>query len=354
MVEKYRQVLCSAPTHVAVDNFAARLDKRTRAMTKALNQGREQNDPNRYRHRLVIRAYRLNAEVGAFTALLKDPTLGDEAAPKGWGHASRWKLHLSLAFWFLAILGSPAVRELHPDDSEGLWDLRHQTDRFPQLRRLRDVATGVTTWEQYEQEGPVPNKTIEANMMALLPFANMLCMTPAASENVKQYRAWKTQRACGIAVDEAANMNRADLYCVWGNTLLPCFLFGDPKQLPPTVLSPNDKDDDGNHLNRFAKIGAISALLFLQAAGFPVYRLTTQLRMGKGLFDMVSGIMKGRVQSTQGHATSFDGRLVPGPRERHRHCRHGHCAETWAWLYLPCATPQRHANAAPMWARGGR
>ncbi|KAL6861020.1 hypothetical protein J3F83DRAFT_767824 [Trichoderma novae-zelandiae] len=192
MVEKVGRVLCSAPTYVAVANFAARLDQRTRAMAEACNQGKEQNDPKRYRHRLVIRAYKPAAEVGAFNALLKNPTLGDEAAPKGWGHASQWKLHLSLAFWLLVILGSPAVRELHPDDCQVLWDLRREVDKWPEMRRLRDVATGVTTWEQYEQEGSVANKRIEVSMLRLLPIANMLCITPAASENVKEYRAWKT------------------------------------------------------------------------------------------------------------------------------------------------------------------
>ncbi|EHK15923.1 uncharacterized protein TRIVIDRAFT_1445, partial [Trichoderma virens Gv29-8] len=269
---KFRRVLCSAPTHVAVDNFAARLDKRTRAMAEACNRGKEQNDPSRYRHRVVIRAYKPNAEVGAFNALLKDPTLGDEAAPKAWGYSSRWTLHLSLAFWLLAILGSPAVRELHPDDDECLWDLRRKIDQVLPLKRLRDVATGVTTWEQYEQEGLVSDKSIQYYMFRLLQYAHMLCTTPAATENVSEYRDWKNQTARGVAVDEAANMNRADLYCVWGNTLSPCFLFGDPKQLPPTVMTTNEKDSAGNFLNRFAKSGSISALLFFQAIGIPVYR----------------------------------------------------------------------------------
>ncbi|KAL7809835.1 P-loop containing nucleoside triphosphate hydrolase protein [Trichoderma aethiopicum] len=285
MVERYGRVLCSAPVDAHLDKFAAYLDTRTRAMTEACNRSREQSGPNRYRHRLVIRAYHLDDEVDAFNALLRDPTLGNRAAPEEWGHTSQWKLHLSLAFWFLAVLGSPAVRELHPDDSRDLWDLRHQIDSTePELERLRDVATGVTTWERYEQEGLVPNKTIELYLLRLLPYVNMLCVTPAESEDIAIYRAWKTRVARGIVVD-AATMNRADLYCVWGNTFLPCFLFGNPGRSALT------KDNDGNFLNRFASSGSISALLFLQATCIPVYRLTTQLRMGNGLFDMISGIV---------------------------------------------------------------
>lgn len=276
MVEMYRRVLCSAPTHAAVDKLAACLDNRTRAMVKDCNRGKAQNDPKRCRHRTVIRGYSLNDEVSAFKALLRDPTLGDEAAPKEWELASQWKLNLSLAFWLLVVLGSPAVRELHLDDDDGLWKLRRQINGVLPLKRLRDVATGVATWEQYEQEGFVEDKLIQHYLVCLLPYANMLCTTPAATENVLPYKDWKTQLARGVAVDEATIMNRADLYCVWGNTLLPCFLFGDQRQLHQNVLEPCGRDSDGNYLNRFANNGKVSALFFFEATGVPVYRLMTE------------------------------------------------------------------------------
>ncbi|TFA99228.1 hypothetical protein CCMA1212_008908 [Trichoderma ghanense] len=63
-------MLCDA----AVDNLAACLDRRTRCMTKACNRGKEQSDPKRYRHRLVIRACHPDPKVDAFNALLQDPT----------------------------------------------------------------------------------------------------------------------------------------------------------------------------------------------------------------------------------------------------------------------------------------
>lgn len=291
MMERYGRILCSAPSDAAVDNFAARLDTRTRAMAEACNNRvKEQGGSKHYRHRLVIRACHPSAEVDAFNALLRDPTLGDEAAPKGL--EPRWKLHLSLAFWFLAVLGSPAVPDLHPDDSQDLWDLRRQIDSTePELERLRNVATGAITWKQYEHHGPVANKAIESYLLRLLAYADTLCITPAESEDVAMYRAWKTRVARGIAVDEAATMNRADLYCVWGNTCMPCFIFGDPQQLSPTVLTHHEKDGEGNFFNRFAKSGSISALAFFQATGFPVYWLTTQLRMANGLFDTMSAVI---------------------------------------------------------------
>lgn len=285
------KILCSAPTHVAVDNFAARLDRRTRVIADTCNQGKEQGDPSRHRYPLVIRAYKPQDEVNAFKALLKDPKQGNEAVSSGWGPASRWKLHLSLASWLLAVLGSTAVRELHADDHPGLWTMRGEISGSKLASRLRDLVTGVTTWQQYEEEGPIPDKALHFFLMRILDKADFFCTTPAATHNFEEYRDWKNNLACGVAVDEAANMNRADLYCVWGNTLLPCFLFGDPKQLPPTVMTTNEKDSDGNFLNRFANSGGLSALQALQAGGIPVYRLITQLRMADGMFDMVSDII---------------------------------------------------------------
>jgi hypothetical protein len=68
-------------------------------------------------------------------------------------------------------------------------------------------------------------------------------------------------------------------------------MFGDPQQLSSTALTTFERDSDGNFLNRFAQTGSIPALVFLQATGFPVYRLTTQLRMANGLFDATSRVI---------------------------------------------------------------
>lgn len=86
-------------------------------------------------------------------------------------------------------------------------------------------------------------------------------------------------------------MGRADLFAVWGNAMQPCVLFGDPRQLPLTVMTKDEKDEDGNYLNRFFGDGSISALGFISAVGIPVYRLKTKLRMANGMFDVVSKAM---------------------------------------------------------------
>jgi hypothetical protein len=68
-------------------------------------------------------------------------------------------------------------------------------------------------------------------------------------------------------------VSRADFYGLWGNTLLHCFLFGDPNQPSPTVMTTHEKDAAGNLHNRFAADGAVSPLTFLMATGIPVFRL---------------------------------------------------------------------------------
>ena len=80
-------------------------------------------------------------------------------------------------------------------------------------------------------------------------------------------------------------MNKADYVEVAGNCLLPCFMGGDPKQLKPAVISATDTDEHGYVRHRFVEDGRISAMAFFMASGMPVYRLTQQLRMGRGLFD---------------------------------------------------------------------
>jgi hypothetical protein len=281
-------ILCSGPCNVSVDNFASRLDSVTSTVCKRYNDGKSQDDLARIRHKLVVRAYKPRDEYDAFMDLVQNPSHGDKAAPnRGWSGPSVWRQHLSLAFWLLVLLRSPGVRGLHDDDSEALHQMRRAIDSLTDLESLRAVATAQITWEAYQQAGIIHEDKIQALMKNILQVTDLLCTTPAMTAKYKEYLTWKST-AEGIAVDEAASMNRADLACVWGNTLLPCLLSGDPKQLPPTMITGDEKDNLGNFINRFVADGKISGLLFLEGAGIPVYRLHVQLRMADGLFDAIS------------------------------------------------------------------
>ncbi|EHK26789.1 uncharacterized protein TRIVIDRAFT_8730, partial [Trichoderma virens Gv29-8] len=183
------QIYGTAPTHVATDNFAERLDRISQTVTSRRNKGKLPDDSTRACRTLVIRGYNTGEEYCAFINTLRDPRIGERAAAsRKWKPDAHWKLHLSPSYWLLKAL------------------------RFPK----------------------------------------------------------------GIAVDEAGNINRPDLYRVWGNTLLPCLMGGDDLQLPPTVMTVDEKDEEGHHRNRLAQDGKISALEFFRASGWPIFRLRTQ------------------------------------------------------------------------------
>ncbi|KAM0249671.1 hypothetical protein ACHAQJ_008968 [Trichoderma viride] len=138
------KIFGTAPTNVATDNFAERLDIISQRVTRRLNERRPSGDQTRARRTLIVRAFKLSHEYQAFINLLRDPQLGNKAAPDhSWGVHSKWTLHLSLAFWLLVALRSPAVRDLHEDDHEGIYAVQRRLDKSAVCPRLRAVATGA-------------------------------------------------------------------------------------------------------------------------------------------------------------------------------------------------------------------
>ncbi|KEZ43961.1 hypothetical protein SAPIO_CDS4166 [Scedosporium apiospermum] len=286
-------ILASGPSNIAVDKFAERLDRVTNSVCDRYSKGKPHDAEGQARRRLVVRGYRLEHEYSAFLHLLEKPTDADNAAPsREWGNPSQWKLHLSVAFWALVCLRSQAtenIRQLHPDDCLALHKLRLKMDKDVEYERLRAVASGGMAWEEYQGGlGPIQPHLVSHVFEWIVSHADILCTTPAMTTVGKAYPRFKGETARGVAVDEAANMNRADLACVWGNTLLPCLLGGDPRQLPPTIMTGHEKDSTGHFIHRLADDGKISPLAFFQATGMPVFRLRKQLRMAKGMFDWIA------------------------------------------------------------------
>lgn len=277
----------TGPTHVATDNFAERLDRITKSVTRRRNTGKAEGDSTRAHRTLVVRGSLIYEELTTFNDILRGPRMGEEAAAnRRWKPDAHWKLHLSPSYWILKALrfrDHEVVSPLHEDDPVVILDLQKYVDGMPEYKGLRDVATGAISWAEYEKDMVEP-RIINRLMAGMYRRADILCTTPSQSCKMP-FKRWKEERAMGIAVDEAGSMSRPDLYRVWGNTLLPCLMAGDDLQLPPTVMTMDDKDAEGNHLNRLGKDGKISALEFLRASGWPIYRLRTQLRMAKGLFD---------------------------------------------------------------------
>jgi hypothetical protein len=89
------EILCSDPnTNVAVDNIASRPDRITRSVYTRYNDGRPAEDPQRARHRLIVRGHNRKLEKNACIPLLRDPE-NDLSAPKWKARKNPWRLELS-------------------------------------------------------------------------------------------------------------------------------------------------------------------------------------------------------------------------------------------------------------------
>ncbi|KAK4039344.1 DNA helicase [Parachaetomium inaequale] len=258
-------VLLAGPTNIAVDNLAARVHRTTMSVADRCNKGKAVDDPDRVRHKLVIRAYEREREVRSFLSLLEEP---DFIPPVQRGESS-WTLEQSLAYWLPMLLGCRGDRfgALHPDASEALHRLREEFSERDSLRSLYAVA--------------------------------------AVQAVSKDYYFW-VRRVAGTVIDEAGNMHMGDLGCVWGNCGIPVVLAGDPRQLRPTVVTGKEKDAEGNFYNRLANDGAISPLTFFTASGLPVYRLRAQLRMANGLFHWVAQYLYAEVNFKYAPSCAID------------------------------------------------
>lgn len=112
------KVYGSAPSNVAVDNFAERLSRIDDEAIKQANKGGALNTTQRIRRIIIIRGYAIADEIAAFRKLLESPKEGNDAAPKKeWKPKSKWKLDLSATYWLLMVLRSPAVRQLDSDEA---------------------------------------------------------------------------------------------------------------------------------------------------------------------------------------------------------------------------------------------
>ncbi|KAF5601380.1 DNA helicase [Fusarium pseudoanthophilum] len=285
---KLGPILCSAPTDTAVDNFAYHLNKQTWDVTERLNAGKSLDDSNRYRRKLVVRLYSPNEEMNAFYILFTRPELGKEVldswkVPGEPNEDVNWKFHLSAAYWLLLLFESPAVdRRLGPDDSLALHELKKVIDE--------DRECGAIRYGHARHVSESLNDIFIELLDMLLEEADMLCTTPRPCGS-NEFMPWQRRLARGVVVDQAGRMNRPDLYRVWGNTLLPCFLIGDTRSEQPIIQTTSEKEPGTeNYYNRFAGDGQLSGLEFLQASGLPSFRLDTQVRMAKGMYDLAAQV----------------------------------------------------------------
>ncbi|KAF5530982.1 hypothetical protein FMEXI_13222 [Fusarium mexicanum] len=267
-----RTVMASGPTPDAVNKFASDLYVVSRSVACKYDIGRGQEASSRAP--LIIRGFQLQVECEAFKRLLQYPHLGDEAVGcDEWGVKLDWKLHLSATFWLLVCLVSDSLPPLQRDDRKILHEFQVLVARIDMLAPLLERVSGRISWEECVAGKTVGDTEIVALMKMLLENADIVCTTPSLAHSEDRLKKWKVERARGIAIDEAGHMSRGDLYSVWGNTLLPCLLAGDEEFVPLEVKSYHDMDNYRNFRNRFGDDARKSALEFLTATGWPVYRV---------------------------------------------------------------------------------
>ena len=160
---------------------------------------------------------------------------------------------------------------MRKEDSPVLHKLR-KTLAQDKFASLRAVATGTMTWDEYAAGDCASDlEALRGFFMDLIRGADFLCLTPSLSDD-DMYKRFRDERSKGVAINEAGKLSRGDLASLWGNTLLPLTLGGDPSQVAP-VLTGKLTDARGNFYNRHVADGEISALGWFQGQGFPVFRL---------------------------------------------------------------------------------
>ncbi|CAH0027744.1 unnamed protein product [Clonostachys rhizophaga] len=299
LVRSVGRVYMSAPTNIACDNAADRLMDVSTDVTRRIN-GKADTEPL-CRRLLVVRGYKWEDEVAAFMSILQCPESINDAVPKHGRHGSPWKLENSIAFWLLRALGSAVVPAVRPDDCSRLHDASRGFQGDKKLENILKLASMDMTWEEYVKAGEVPETRIQSMMRYVLMQADVVCTTPAESSKLP-YSKWKLEQACGFTIDEAACMSRPDFYTVWGNTMMPCVMAGDRLLLNVAVRSFHDvtSDGDGVYRNRHGPDARISIMEFLQASGWPIFRLHTQLRMARGLFALSQEVIYPELRAQYG------------------------------------------------------
>ncbi|RSL52270.1 hypothetical protein CEP53_008154 [Fusarium sp. AF-6] len=208
-----------------------------------------------------------------------------------------WNFHHSLCWWTFLVLGyniaDMKALSLGQDNKElcdlhlrleALLDLpdpgtegtSHEEDDakskgapkaipFESFAGLVKIARGVMTIREYtERQIALRRKfTLRKDIVRLMSqvvmCSNFVVVTPsiAASE---PYQTFNDQCVRAVILDEAAAMHRTDGLIIYGNIPRPMIIVGDEKQLAPTLMTANQKDNAGNDVNRFSDDARVSFL----------------------------------------------------------------------------------------------
>lgn len=188
------KVYVSAPTQVAVDNFAKRidaLDQRTVARHNRSLTGIDQQFP--IRRKLIIRGFPIQDEIEAFGNLLHRPTTTDAAPLRDQfrGVTAKCTLHLSPTYWLLKALGSPDVSALNEEDNGDIQIIHGVLEKHLIFATLVAVARGKLSWAGFQCHESNNNDKLIGLFELLIERADLIYTTPEMSEKCP-YQKWKT------------------------------------------------------------------------------------------------------------------------------------------------------------------
>ncbi|RSL41172.1 hypothetical protein CEP54_015899 [Fusarium duplospermum] len=308
------KTIVSAPSNSACSNIEEKIHSMNSEITDELvNEGQE------LRSLMSVRGYAIDRETRNCFQIL----CGSEYCESDELDASPWKFHHSLCWWTFLVLGYN-IADMKPlslgQDNKELCDLHlrlealldipgpttegtlHEEDDaeskgapketpFESFADLVKIARGALIIHEYTERQIALKreftlrKDIVRLMSQVVMCSNFVVVTPsiAASE---PYQTYNDQYARAVILDEAAAMHRTDGLIVYGNTPRPMIVVGDEKQLAPTLITANQKDNAGNDINRFSDDAKISFLSWWLHLGFPAFHLYKQHRMARGMFDL--------------------------------------------------------------------
>lgn len=173
-------IFCSAPTDVAVDTLALRLNDVSISVSSRYNEGKAEGDPSRAHRRLIVRAYEYEHELDAVKQLLQFPDR-EVTLPA----MATWSLNLSVAYWTLVVLGCKArgVKSLERDDSGTLHMLRQHVEGHDMFGNLLSVASGEAS----------PENLNDKDHAALVTLMERVIMRGCAAWHPR--KRWTTTRA---------------------------------------------------------------------------------------------------------------------------------------------------------------
>ncbi|KAH6977185.1 P-loop containing nucleoside triphosphate hydrolase protein [Ilyonectria sp. MPI-CAGE-AT-0026] len=327
-----KSIYISAPTNVATSNICDRIAKIHGEIVEDFNK----LHTRKIRQRLILRGYSDESEMKAFWSILqrRNTTNFDRGINNPW-QGGAWDLPHSLAFHALQLFGYVDANVPAPSTncSEAFTTLQSKYKDKVEYAGLFDYARGTTQTNAAEFD----KKLLVHVIRDILSAADLVCTTPMMAAD-DFYR--PKNLACDAAIlDEAGAMCMGDAELVRGNTMKPCILGGDYRQLPPVIMSARDVElapptasqsrltamdaakerrYRGKLRNRFAQYGEVSTLEYLGRSGWPIFPLSIQYRMVNGLFDMSQSIFYSELNDrfSYGPTSAIENHPVAGQIEQ--------------------------------------